>query len=180
MIADNGWRRHSSPAELNSDVGIVAGSALQVWASTCILTFILLALAGCASTPQASSERDAEARQYASHPGSSTIYVYRPDLGASESDTVLWLDGKLIGATLPRTFFRVNVEPGKHMLAGMGYDNGKLMIETRPGEIYFVSLTVVAGNSLFWAVPPEIGRQAVNRCCALMENWAPGQRPLLR
>jgi len=136
--------------------------------------------AGCASTPQATGERDAEARQYASSPASSTLYVYRPDIGNPDWDTVLWIDGRLIGATLPRTFFRINVEPGKHTLTGMGHDNGRLTLETRPGELYFVSLSAIAGHSLFWLVPPAIGRPAVDHCCTLMENWAPGQRPLLR
>ena len=141
---------------------------------------MLLLFAGCASTPQATGEQDAEAKQYASSPGSSTVYIYRADFGNADSDTVLWVDGRLIGATLPKSFFRVHVEPGKHTLTGMGYDNGRLTIETRPGELYFVSLSVVSGNSMFWQVPAETGRQAIDRCCALMENWAPGQRPLLR
>jgi hypothetical protein len=141
---------------------------------------LLALLAGCASTPQATGERDADAKQFTTHPGNSTLYIYRPDSDGTESDNVLWIDGRIIGATLPRTFFRVNLDPGKHTLSGMGYDNGRLTIETRPGELYFISLYVLSGNSHFQLVPPEIGRPAVNRCCALMENWAPGQRPLLR
>ena len=141
---------------------------------------LLMLLAGCASTPEATAERDADAKQFGSHPGSSTLYVYRPDSEGLESDTVLWIDGRLIGATLPRTYFRINLDPGKHTLTGMGYDNGTLTIDTRPGELYFVSLYVVSGRSSFWQVPPEIGQKALHRCCALLENWAPGQRPLLR
>lgn len=137
-------------------------------------------LSGCASTPEASRERDADAKQFTTHPGYSTLYVYRPDADSQDNDTVLWVDGRLIGATLPKTYFRINLDPGKHTLAGMGYDNGTLTIETRPGEIYFVSLYVTSGQSHFWPVPAEIGQRAVLRCCGLLENWAPGQRPLLR
>lgn len=140
---------------------------------------LLLFVAGCASTPQASRERDAEARQFGTHPAFSTLYVYRPDYGGDE-DTVLWIDGRLIGATLPRSFFRVNVNPGKHTLSGMGNDNGIFAFETRPGEPYFVELYVINGHSRYRQVPPEHGRPAIDRCCALLENWAPGQRPLLR
>ncbi len=139
-----------------------------------------LALAGCASTPQATRDRDTDAKQFSSHPAHSTLYIYRPDQASPESDTVLWIDGRLIGATLPGSYFRVNLDPGKHTLAGMGHDNGTLTIETRPGELYFVSLYVLSGQSRFWSVPSEIGQKAVARCCALLENWAPGQRPLLR
>lgn len=144
-------------------------------ACICLLLFV----AGCASTPQASRERDTEARQFTTHPGHSTLYVYRPEYGGDE-DTVLWIDGKLIGATLPKSFFRVNVNPGKHTLSGMGNDNGKFSLETRPGELYFVELYVIAGHSHYRQVSRDLGKGAVNRCCALLENWAPGQRPLLR
>ncbi len=137
-------------------------------------------LSGCASTPEASRERDADAKQFTTHPGYSTLYVYRPDTASPDADTVLWIDGRLIGATLPKTYFRINLDPGKHTLSGMGYDNGTLTIETRPGELYFVSLYVASGESHFWRVPPEIGQKAIARCCGLLENWAPGQRPLLR
>ncbi|MEQ1775377.1 MAG: hypothetical protein ABL891_16500 [Burkholderiales bacterium] len=145
-----------------------------------VLALAAVLLSGCASTPQADTARNAEAMQYGSSPASSTLYVYRPDFGNYDGDTVLWIDGRLIGATLPKTFFRVNLEPGKHTLTGMGYDNGRLTIETRPGALYFVALSSLGGTSHFLQVSSEIGRQAINRCCALMENWAPGQRPLLR
>jgi hypothetical protein len=48
------------------------------------------------------------------------------------------------------------------------------------GELYFVSLRVADGISRFERVPPETGKRDILRCCAMMENWAPGQRPLLR
>ncbi len=137
-------------------------------------------LSGCASTPQASAERDAEARQFSNHPGSATLYVYRPYFDSPDSDTVLWINGKLIGATLPQTYFRVNLNPGKHTLSGMGDDNGQITIETRPGELYFVAISVSSGHTHYWQMPADIGRQTIDRCCALLENWAPGQRPLLR
>ncbi len=140
----------------------------------------LLICAGCASTPQATAERDAEAKQFLSSPGSSTLYIYRTDTGSADSDAVLWVDGKLIGATLPRAYFRVNVDPGSHTLNGSGHDVGRITLETRPGELYFVSQSMSAGHSHFRLVPEEKGRAALNTCCALLENWAPGQRPLLR
>lgn len=145
-----------------------------------ILAVLLSVLAGCASTPQASSQRDAEAKQFRSHPATSAIYVYRTDRPIDESDTDLYVDGRLIGATLALSFFRVDVNPGMHVLNGMGPDQGSLKLETRPGQVYFVELQVVSGNSRFATVDPETAKKAIAACCKLMENWAPGQRPLLR
>jgi hypothetical protein len=153
---------------------------IRAHAAVVIVAAVLLAGAGCASTPQASIGRDAEAKAFLSSPGSSTVYVYRTDFGNEESDAVLWLDGRLIGATLPRTFFRINVEPGVHTLNGSFYDLGKIDFETRPGELYFISLSASTGHSMFRLEPQDKARAALTACCALMENWAPGQRPLLR
>jgi hypothetical protein len=111
------------------------------------------------------------------------IYVYRDDFTVDDmdmQDATLYVDGRLIGGTLPKTFFRFDVWAGEHLLHGYGYDQGNLKVDTRSGEIYFVSLRVTGGTSHFTLVKPETGKRDILRCCALMENWAPGQRPLLR
>jgi hypothetical protein len=145
-----------------------------------MLAALILAslLSACASTPQASRERDSEAKKFGSSPAMATLYVYRTDTYVD--DSVLWVDGRLIGATLPYTFFRIHLDPGEHLLTGMAADNGRLKLRTRPGAIYFVALTVSAGQSHFQQVPAETGRKVVANCCYLLENWAPGQRPLIR
>jgi len=148
-----------------------------------VLAAAVLALGGCASVPQATAERDAEAMRFMARPDAATIYVYRDDFAAVEpasDNTVLYVGGRLIGATLPRTFFRFDVRAGEHLLHGYGYDQGTLKMETRSAELYFVSLQVMGGTSRFTLVKPETGKRDILRCCALMENWAPGQRPLLR
>lgn len=141
-------------------------------------TAIILWLAGCASTPQASVERDEAAKQFGSSPAASTVYVYRPH--PAQEETVLWIDDRLIGATLPRTYFRVHLEPGRHVFTGIAADNGKMVLETRPGEVYYVAQNLFVGQSYFQSVPAEYARKAIINCCSLLENWAPNQRPLLR
>ena len=145
----------------------------------CVVLAVLVAgIAGCASTPQATVARDQEAKAFPSHPATAALYIFRPD-SASE-DSVLWVDNRLVGATLPGAYFVVHVEPGRHVLNGLAADNGRLMLETRPGEVVFVALRVTGGQSHFERVAPELGRKTLLNCCALLENWAPGQRPLLR
>jgi hypothetical protein len=148
---------------------------------SCVAALALaLAAAGCASTPQASPDRDADAKSFDAHPGAASVYVYRSPANETWDDTVLYIDGRLIGSTVPGTYFRVNLSPGRHTLHGTGVDLGTLAIDTRPGALYFVELTVLAGHSRYELVPPQQGRRAVVNCCVLLENWAPGQRPLLR
>jgi hypothetical protein len=145
------------------------------------LVLVAAALAGCVSVPQASPERDAEAKRYMTHPQHATIYVYRNDFtDPTREESVLKLDGRLIGATLPGAFFRIDVLPGSRVLHGEGHDQGRIAIVTRVSEITFVSLNVAGGTSHFRPVDPETAKREIARCCALLENWAPGQRPLLR
>jgi hypothetical protein len=140
----------------------------------------LLMLASCASTPQAPPDVEQRAKEFETHPGASTIYVYRSEFDRHDQDSVLYMDGRLIGSTLPGTFFRIWAVPGRRVLHGVGSDLGSIALDTIAGELYFVSLDVTAGHSRFQIVPRTLGERRVRECCAMLENWTPGQRPLLR
>lgn len=144
------------------------------------LVLVVALLSACTSTPEASVERDAEAKQFLTHPSAATIYVYRSPHNRLDADSVLYIDGRLLGSTLPGTYFRIDTVPGHHVLHGIAIDAGQLVLDVRPGQTYFVSLDVIAGHSRFAFVPAQVGRERVLACCALLENWGPGQRPFLR
>lgn len=153
---------------------VIAGPAWLLW-----LLCVALLASGCASTPQATPDRDALAKEFITHPNASTIYVYRSPFNHYDTNSVLYLDGRLIGSTLPGGYFRLDTSPGRHILHGTGIDVGELAIDTRPGQLYFVSLDVLGGHSNFGLVPEEVARERVRACCALFESWAPGQRPFV-
>ena len=137
-------------------------------------------IAGCASTPQAPRDRDAAAKEFHTHPNAGAVYVYRSEHDRLEDDTVLYMDGRIVGQTLPGAYFRVDTVPGRRVLHGSGIDAGKITIDTRPGQLYFVEVHVYEGQSQFRLVAEPVGRQRIAKCCVLYESWAPGQRPLLR
>jgi hypothetical protein len=139
-----------------------------------------LLIAGCTSTPEAPPERDALAKQFVTHPNASTIYVYRSEFNRFDFDSVLYLNGRLLGSTVPGTYFRVDTVPGLNILHGSGIDVGEMALDTRPGELYFVSVDVLGGHSNFRLVTDDVGRRRIQACCVLLENWAPGQRPFVR
>lgn len=139
----------------------------------------VMLVAACTSTPEADPRHDALAKEFLTHPNASTLYVYRSPFNHYATDSVLYLDGRVIGTTVPGAYFRLDTTPGRHVLHGTGIDLGQMALETRAGEIYFVSVEVIGGHSNFEVVADETGRARVRACCALLENWAPGQRPFL-
>jgi hypothetical protein len=141
---------------------------------------VTLLFAACASTPQASPEADQRAKEFHTHPNASTIYVYRSEFSSFEEDSVLFMNGRIVGATLPGTFFRIDTMPGRHVLHGTGHDLGTIALDTDAGELYFVAMDVIGGHSRFQLVPARVGEARVRDCCAMLERWAPGQRPLFR
>ena len=145
-----------------------------------VLVVGALLLGACTSTPEADPDRDARAKQFLTHPASSTIYVYRSEFNHLDADTVLFINGRVIGSTRPGTFFRIDINPGRHVLHGTGIDLGQFELDTRPGQIYYVSHEVMGGHSRYELVPDRIAQQRVRACCALLENWWPGQRPFIR
>jgi hypothetical protein len=144
------------------------------------VALLAVLVAACTSTPQASPERDAQAKEFLTHPGAATIYVYRSPFNHLADDSVLYMDGRLIGRTLPGAYFRIDAVPGRHVLHGTGVDLGEYNIDARPGQVYFVSVEVTGGHSRYELVPTPVAQERVRACCALLENWAPGQRPFVR
>ena len=144
-----------------------------------VMAVISVLLGGCSATPQASLQEDALAKQFDSTPGAAVVYLYRADYPSNVGFPALWLDNRLIGELTPASYFRVSVRPGKNLLTAYAGDNGRLEFETRSGEVYFVAITShgdgSSSYSAFRSVTPEVGRAQIQKCCALLETWKPGQ-----
>ena len=150
--------------------------------------FLVLAaacvLAGCMATPEASREDDAAAKQFEAAPASAIVYLYRADFPSGRASTALWLDGRLIGELVPAAYFRVAVRPGRNVLTAAGSDMGRLALDTRSNEVYFVAIDVPGDqgtqSSHFRLVTPATGRAQIEYCCHLLETWKPGQNRIPR
>ena len=137
-----------------------------------------LLLGGCAATPLASRESDADAKRFDPTLRGAVIYLYRPDIRGGVS--TLWVNNRLLGETVAGTYFRVPVPSGRSLITASGSDMGRIAIDTRDDGIYFVEMQVHGesesdSRTIFRSVPEETGKQAIARCCALLENWRPGQ-----
>lgn len=140
--------------------------------------------AACASTPEATPERDADAKRFEPVTRDAVIYVYRPDVWVTSAVTTLYANGSVVGSSLPGTYFRIIVLPGRTVLESFPAHGEGIEVETRGNDVTFVELRNYGPEDgvpsmVFRRVPPEIAKAAILRCCALLETWRPGQPRLL-
>jgi len=143
-----------------------------------LLVLTALLLGACASTPESSRERDLEAKRFEPVTRDAVVYVYRPDMGTTAADTTLWANGRLVGTSIPRTFFRIIVLPGRTHLHTSGPDSGKIEVVAGGNEITYVEMQTLNPDSpstYFRVVPAEHAQAAIRACCTMLEVWRPGQ-----
>lgn len=103
-------------------------------------TLILaLLLYGCAQQPPAGADlRDAT---FETIPDRSVIYVVRTPIDSTESSGLI-LDERVQFTTFPGSFYRWEVPPGPHRIAGFASAGESVSLTTAPGGIYFLEHTV--------------------------------------
>lgn len=141
-----------------------------------VLTAVLLG--ACASTPEADRERDLEAKRFEPVTRDAVVYVYRPDMGNTAADTTLWANGRLVGTSIPRTFFRIIVLPGRTHFHASGSDSGTIEVMAGGNEVTYVEMQTLnpdSPSSHFRVVSAEHAQAAIRACCTMLEVWRPGQ-----
>ena len=140
--------------------------------------------AACASTPQATPEPEAEAKRFEPVTREAVIYIYRPGVALSGPETTLWVDNRLVGASLPGTFFRVIALPGRNVIDTSPPDSGRIAITTRGNDVTYVEMITEGGftdspKTRFRVVPDEQAKATIARCCWMLETWRHNQPRLV-
>ncbi|MGZ8229284.1 MAG: hypothetical protein ACXW2A_05985 [Burkholderiales bacterium] len=99
-----------------------------------------LLLAGCAQLPP--SPEDLQGKKFESLPDKSVIYVVRMPMDSNEGRSLMLNAGSLI-TTYRGTYYRWEVAPGTHRVAGFPGGSESVTLTTAPGRIYFLEHTVV-------------------------------------
>jgi hypothetical protein len=99
---------------------------------------------------------------------SSAAYNRNSNFGAALAK-VLYVDGQIVGATAPMTYFYREVSPGQHTLSTQSeFSNNDLIIMTDQGINYFVrqyiKFGVFVGGSNLELVSEEDGKKGVSEC----------------
>jgi hypothetical protein len=137
-----------------------------------VLSIVLILLAGCAQLPP--TPADIQAKKFEAVPGQAVIYLVRDYPDFSDNAATLWLGESVMITTYPGTYYRWEVAPGAHRIAGYGSDIGAIIVQAEAGRIYYVLQRLAPflrfPNSYFQLVAEPYGRGAVMRS-TLVGGW---------
>jgi len=132
---------------------------------TSIFVILLLVLSGCASVPMAPMEQDAKAKEFVPSPSHAALYIYRSENFGGAIPMTLTVNSKVVGQTAAKTFFMLNVLPGKYTVESHAENISNLSLTTEAGKNYFVWQEVKMGmwmaRSLLQQVDETTGRAGV-------------------
>lgn len=129
------------------------------------LATVLLALALTACVTREPSPQEIRSKRFETLPDKAVVYLYRDRIDFMDNPASFTLDGAHQGATYRGTYFRLELAPGRHQLAGFAGDIGHFEFAVEAGRLYFIRHTVsrFRGTELshFQPVPADYGRQAI-------------------
>ena len=132
---------------------------------TLLSALFVVLLAACAVRPP--SPADLQAKRFQTLPDKSVVYLYRDSPDFSDVPATFMLDGHQQGTTYQGTYYRLEIAPGRHLIAGFAADGGRMVFDTRPGGLYFIRQSVSRigpfHQSYFAPVAEIDGREAVLR-----------------
>ncbi|HSN42137.1 MAG TPA: hypothetical protein VLT92_18330 [Burkholderiales bacterium] len=108
---------------------------------------LVLLFAGCAQLPP--SPQDIQSKKFESVADKAVIYIVRTQMDSNEAGT-LQLDDIASVTTYPGTYYRWEVAPGPHRIAGFAGESGLVKLDAQPGKIYFVRHTVLGTRRAGW------------------------------
>lgn len=135
-----------------------------------LTAILLLFLSGCATVPMASAERDLSRKSFKKPPSNvSGLYVYRDSHFGAALKKKIYVDGKEIGETAPKTYFYKDILPGTRKIATESeFGKNVLTLNAESGKNYFVrqyiKMGLFVGGSNLSLVSEDVGKKGVLAC----------------
>lgn len=104
-----------------------------------------LALVGCAQVPRASMTEEARAKQFVPQAETASLYIYRDEIFGGAISMPVNLNNQNLGYTGPKSFFYLNVAPGRYTIESMAENQASLSIDVEAARNYFVWQEVKMG-----------------------------------
>ena len=115
----------------------------------------------CADVEPPSAQVEADAKQFATRPGTATVYVVRRNWSDTAYRVPVRVDAGARFITLPYSFARVTLPPGRHQLALEWRKSSQVLdLDVRAGEVRFVEIEGAAwswGPTYQWSTSDQAG-----------------------
>jgi hypothetical protein len=122
-------------------------------------------LVGCATPNLASVEKDGIAKTFLPTDGKASLYIYRNELFGAAVPIPVLVNGKSLGETGARTYFKISIPAGDHTITGQAENLSIAKISTEAGKNYFVWQEIKMGmwkaRNQLKQVVDSIGRAGV-------------------
>jgi hypothetical protein len=112
---------------------------------TIALFIAALTLVGCAQVPRASVNEETKAKQFAPQAETAALYIYRDELFGGAISMPVNLNNQNLGYTGPKSFFYLNVAPGRYTIESMAENQASISIDVEAAKNYFVWQEVKMG-----------------------------------
>ena len=110
-----------------------------------LILISLLLLSACASVPMGDAQKDATHKAFRASPNTAGVYIYRNEnFGAAIRMDVL-VDGQTIGQSAAKTYFYVDLAPGKHTFMSKSENEDTLTLDLVAGNLYYIWQEVKMG-----------------------------------
>jgi hypothetical protein len=135
---------------------------------------LLLLLSGCASVPMGDPKQDAINKTFAANSTAAGVYIYRNEsFGAAIRMDVL-ADGVPVGQSAAKTYFYLDVPPGKHTFTSKSENDDSVTMDLVAGKLYYIWQEVKMGllyaRTKLVPVPEDEGKKGVLECQLALPN----------
>lgn len=102
------------------------------------ISALIASLAGCASVPMSSLDKDATAKNFSTQPDKASLFIYRNENFGAAVPVTVSVNGKTLGQTAAMTYFHLNIVPGKYTISSHTEDVSLLGLDVDASKNYFV------------------------------------------
>ena len=122
-------------------------------------------LVGCASVQMASMDEDLRAKSFEPPNKTASVYIYRNESFGGAIPMAVTVNGRAIGQTAAKTYFKLNLLPGLYNVESTAENVSTLALQADPGKNYFIWQEVKMGlwmaRSQLSQVDEPTGRRGV-------------------
>lgn len=149
---------------LEQRVGNIKGDMMKVYSIVAGVVSALI-LSGCATANLAPKEQDIAAKEFKFQPEKASIYLYRNEVFGAAVPLPVSVNGKNIGRTVSKSYFHLNLKPGKYNFESQAEDISNLELNLEPNKKYYIWQEVKMGmwmaRSLLQGVDESTGQSGV-------------------